>query len=618
MSSPNPSEAGRTRSLHFRTLAVFGSLLLVLVVLIGFAGYALLKENVSRLEERAMDEHLVRLRTSLQDSFLWIGEIAKREAERIAESQEEATPGLRLAPSGPRYRGIWLAELGERMAEPAWVRTPDSATPESIQAMTDLLRRELAKSSRLLPLAGSGGTVSGPLNSEGNAFLYTAQSVLGSGRWVLALRPLDRETLNALAHRLLLNVSAETQPFASADANTREAIAHPQAQQIAVLSERRIAGYASIPDISGIHPIVFRVETDREIYQSGLRLVYLLVFGVSLAGIIVALAGWQIIDRWVVARVRTLQNQVGALARGTDLSHRLELRDQDEFSDLAGSINRLLDALSRRTDELGAEIQERVKVQQRLSDANRELQSTLQFRQDLSNMLVHDIRSPLTVIDFFLQIQARKGGAAAAKDQSLALAMKSVTRLNLMINDLLIMAKFEAGKVSLNRSTFDIRSALSRNIDEMRFLAQKRHVEIREELGENPLLVNLDANLLWRVVENLLTNAVKYSPDQASIEVRVHQQTSQDSAEEIILSVTDQGPGIPVELHETIFEKWNVGRLDRSKLQIGLGLSFCRMIVEAQGGRIWVENNLPTGSIFRVALPSANAARTETLEISGS
>lgn len=380
--------------------------------------------------------------------------------------------------------------------------------------------------------------------------------------------------------------------------------------QYDILSDQAARATTVVRGVLPAHDTALRLSGGRPAFERGGHILVWLVIAVTLAAVSIGTAAYFIVNRWVVDRVQRLRNQVEGITRTRELDRRADLPGGDELTLLASAINLLLASREKMTNELEGEIRERIRTQDRLSKLNRELENTLQFRQDLSNMLVHDIRSPLTVIDFFLQIQARKQGERT--DTSLQLAQRSVNRLNMMINDLLIMAKFEAGKVVLNRTEFDLRQLITRNIDEVRFLAQKRGVGIEDELPAQAVLVDLDANLLWRVVENLLGNAVKYSPENRPVIVRLERVERsnffEDAPEEIRLSVIDEGPGIPNELHEAIFEKWNIGKLDRSKSQIGLGLSFCRMIVEAQGGRIWVENNTPHGSIFRVVLPGARTA----------
>lgn len=611
------------RSLHARAAWVFSGVVGLLTILVAVVSVTALRNSLLRLEEKSVLENLARLRAVAGDSLEDL-----TEKVRFHSSAESAPPHAGSILSEPGAQP-WVARVTERGAHVDWMAKPSAAEGAAAKAMSGMLLRELALNGFSLLPARDSFHVAGILNIAEGTFLYAAilrrpADTALAPDWVVGLLPLDRRLLKLYSDRLFLEPELLSAPSVGTDPVALR-IAHAKPHDASrVLSPDRVAGYASFADLSNSRPIVLRVETGREFYQAGLTQVYLLIAGVALTGVIVGLVGWHLIDRWVVARVRDLRQQVAGIAACENLDRRVSFGEADELAELAASVNQLLDALARRTDELGAEIRERIKVQERLSAANRELQATLQFRQDLSNMLVHDIRSPLTVIDFYLQIQARRMGPAAfAADQSLNLATKSVTRLNLMINDLLIMAKFEAGKVSLNRSVFDLRSAIVRNIDEMRFLAQKRHVAIRDELGVDELTVDLDANLLWRVIENLLTNAVKYSPDNTAIIVRAEGRSGIPGAEapanadHVLLSVIDEGPGIPTELHETIFEKFNIGRLDKSKLQIGLGLSFCRMIVEAQGGRIWVENNEPRGSIFRVELPAVVPVRATAEGVRG-
>lgn len=595
------------RSLQSRALWVFGGVVSLLVVTVAAVSITVQKGSLLQLEARTVQKDLSRVRAAIADVRKDL-EANARLAGAPDGLAEERPAGLdRSAGSN-----VWVGSIEAGAFSPRWINVPAEATfsPDEFARIVEI---EVRSRPQLLP-GGADESVSGLLNLPQGPWLFSAvfnEGAEGAAPVAkIAARPLDAEFVRELSERLVLPLTLIVDAGTSSDVRALQTTRSSEGMLVLPVTGATVVGWLSVPDLGGARPVVFKTEQPRELFSLGMRQLYLVILGVGVAGLIVGLCGWQIIDRWVVARMRHLRDEVSDIARSSEPAKRVEVNDTDELAELAASVNQLLEALSHRTDELGAEIRERVKVQDRLSEANRGLQATLQFRQDLSNMLVHDIRSPLTVIDFYLQIQARRLGEAAAKDQSLNLAMKSVNRLNLMLNDLLIMAKFEAGKITLNRSTFDLRGTLIRNIDEMRFLAQKRNVAIQEQLPTESLTVDLDANLLWRVIENLLTNAVKYSPDHASITVRAEARGAIPGAEapanadHVLLSVSDEGPGIPDELHETIFEKFSIGRLDRSKLQIGLGLSFCRMIVEAQGGRIWVENNTPRGSVFCVELPA--------------
>jgi signal transduction histidine kinase len=127
--------------------------------------------------------------------------------------------------------------------------------------------------------------------------------------------------------------------------------------------------------------------------------------------------------------------------------------------------------------------------------------------------------------------------------------------------------------------------------------------ELAEFYPEEPLPTEIDPTKITRVVENLLDNALKYSPSQGHLQVRVETRDG-----EALVSVHDEGPGIPPEMHQRIFERFGQAEAvhEGRRMSFGLGLAFAKLAVEAHGGRIWVESAPGQGSTFTFALPLTN------------
>jgi signal transduction histidine kinase len=176
-------------------------------------------------------------------------------------------------------------------------------------------------------------------------------------------------------------------------------------------------------------------------------------------------------------------------------------------------------------------------------------------------------------------------------------------RLDSFVNDMLMMAKMEQSKLRLNASLVDINQLALDAERHFSIIAHSKGIALTLELPTPPLEIYLDSNLLRRVIGNLLANALQYSPSDTQVTLRV--KTKQDAAGHLHLQmqVIDQGPGIPEEYRSRVFEKFEVIDLKRKGVpQIGLGLTFCKMVVEAHGGKIFVEPNTPQGSIFVVEI----------------
>jgi signal transduction histidine kinase len=276
---------------------------------------------------------------------------------------------------------------------------------------------------------------------------------------------------------------------------------------------------------------------------------------------------------------------------------------------------RLLQALAHSTSvalenvELYAELEERVAARTReLNAANAELAAKHESLQELqhqkealSALLVHDIRSPAATMVMAAKIRMRDRALSDTDRrhwQHVMVAGESITR---MAENLLDIAKAEAGGLVPNAAPLELGALVRSAVEPLSTLAEGRKQVIELDLPVEPVEIPADRQLLHRVLQNLIDNALRYSPDGGRVRVTL----APGSAGSVELAVDDEGPGIPPELRERIFEKYV--RLARSRgedLGRGLGLSLCRLAVEAHGGRIRVDAAPSGGSSFRVSLPT--------------
>lgn len=261
----------------------------------------------------------------------------------------------------------------------------------------------------------------------------------------------------------------------------------------------------------------------------------------------------------------------------------------------------------------GLELRARVRSLLRIKQQYDELQSLvhlrddmLQMRLDLSHMVIHDLRNPLANILLGTQIlQMREVDARTrVKLEQIEYAGH---RLETMIDSLLITAKLESGKLALQPEPVELAKLIHAVQAEFQLIAQQQQVELVTIIAPafEALTVNGDALLLRRVLDNLLSNALKFSPPQTTVQITLLAQ-----ADRILLQVADQGQGIDPELRTQIFAKFEVGQHLPQVKQMGLGLAFCKLVIEAHDGTITVDDHLPQGTVFTVALPD-NPAKAE-------
>ncbi len=242
-----------------------------------------------------------------------------------------------------------------------------------------------------------------------------------------------------------------------------------------------------------------------------------------------------------------------------------------------------------------------------LSAAHEELQRAESMRDSLTQMLVHDLRTPLTTMLLSLDLlqSTIKGSPhlGAMEREMIELSLRGSNQLLALVNDLLDIAKMEDGELKIERETLEVVALLDGAQESVASQMQSGNVQVRREVATDMESVQADADLLRRVLVNLLGNAIKFTPQGGAIEIGARPQNDgENNGWEFW--VRDEGAGIAPEHQERIFEKFGQVemRAQGNRLSTGLGLTFCRLAVEAHGGRIWVESAVGQGSSFHFTL----------------
>ena len=220
------------------------------------------------------------------------------------------------------------------------------------------------------------------------------------------------------------------------------------------------------------------------------------------------------------------------------------------------------------------------------------------MRNSLLSAISHDLRTPLAVIAGSASTLV-EGGAALdePKRKQMAQAIYDQSRqMTQQVNNILDMTRFEIGAPQLNRQWQPLEEIVGAVLNRMQPGLQGREVAV--DLQEDLPLVMIDGVLIGQVLANLLENAVKYTPPRSPIEIEAWA-----AGNEVTVSVLDRGPGIKPGDEERVFEKFHRGEPEGAIGGAGLGLTICRAIVEAHGGRIWAENRMVGGAMFCFALP---------------
>jgi len=261
--------------------------------------------------------------------------------------------------------------------------------------------------------------------------------------------------------------------------------------------------------------------------------------------------------------------------------------------------------LSKPVDR--AELRARLRTMLRIKRQYDSLQEDVKMREDLINMAVHDIRSPLTAVMMHCGLLNLTGQNLTDRQRHSINTIRSQTQqINAFANDLLVLAKMEHGQLTLQETEVSIAEVIGRLREQYALLADALGVKFETEMEQQRYPVKLDPGLFTRTVDNLLSNALKFSSSGEKVTLRVsypNGTTGGTSGPKLRVEVADEGPGVPVEYREVIFDKYKT--LDAKKegvSQTGLGLAFCKMSVDAHNGRIFVTDNQPKGSIFTVEI----------------
>lgn len=269
-------------------------------------------------------------------------------------------------------------------------------------------------------------------------------------------------------------------------------------------------------------------------------------------------------------------------------------------SDLANCLNAGADDfISKPVNAI--ELRARVSSMLRIKDQYDNLQTMLKLREDMVKMVVHDLRNPLTIILFGLELLKNPNYPQDKQNIKLNQVYSSAQALQVLIDDLLNMALLESGQILLNRTQVELCSLIESAISNFEAIAAQKNQSLVSQLPEVPCKkINIDATLYHRVLDNLISNAIKFSPQNSKIILSLELLKSGDYR----IQAIDNGPGVPEELRQKIFEKYEVGTMMSGVSQIGLGLAFCKMVVEAHGDQICVRSNQPKGAIFEIILKS--------------
>jgi len=317
--------------------------------------------------------------------------------------------------------------------------------------------------------------------------------------------------------------------------------------------------------------LLLTVALDEETLWSGLHTLFLILALALPSALILAALGGYILASRLLKPVASMAHQAEKI-NAENLSERLPIQNpKDEFGKLAFVFNHTLT---------------------RLQNAFERLQ---RFTADAS----HELRTPLTALQSVGEVALQEDLDAGAYRDRIGSMLEETARLTRLVDSLLLLTRADRGELLVSRKDHDVTRLVEKAVEDMRIMAEEKNQRMMISLHKGAK-GNVDEDTLRRALVNILDNAIKYTPQGGTISVRLQEREGQ-----LIIEVTDTGPGIAVEHREKIFDRFYRIEKDRSREigGAGLGLAIAKWAVEATGGRIELESRENHGSTFRIVLP---------------
>ncbi len=327
------------------------------------------------------------------------------------------------------------------------------------------------------------------------------------------------------------------------------------------------------------------------------------VAGGALAGTLAYLLFGGIIRRLVLRPIRQLR-RVADKAAGGDLSVRSEVRTNDELQRLGNRFNEMLEAIETQNEKLRDTNRALDIKLSELTEANVALFHANKIKTEFLTNVSHELRTPLNSIIGFAELlsgsEDERVGRYAGNIRS------GAKNLLTIINDLLDLAKIEAGKAEARFDKVSVTDTCQTLIALMKPLADKGQIDLGDELSEDVPIIVTDPGKLQQILYNLLSNAIKFTPPGGSVTIAATKTTPQgNGGGGIVVSVSDTGPGIPEVDQQHIFEKFyrTEQALTKQSGGTGLGLAIARELTNLLGGRLALKSSPGHGATFSVFLP---------------
>jgi signal transduction histidine kinase len=386
------------------------------------------------------------------------------------------------------------------------------------------------------------------------------------------------------------------QPLLSQDQERSFYYAAVRAQQSCLTCHKQVNKDIKEGDLIAMVRISVPTDTIRE----GVQFNRAVLLSTALVAALLIMAGSYIIVRYVIVKpVKHLKEVSDAISAG-ELNVRSEIQTGDEFEDLSHAFNRMLRGLVNMQDRMrkvNADLDRKV---DELAQANMALYESNRLKSDFLATISHELRTPLNSILGFSEVLLSSEQLNDKQQRWVRNIQSSGDRLLNLINDILDLAKIEAGKMQVRLAEFSIYDVCEGLLAMFRPMAEKKNIELRGQLESGLPTLRQDVVKLQQILSNLLSNAIKFTPEGGRVLLQV-----EGGPQCMVIKVIDTGVGIAADEQDLVFEKFRQGGnpLTREHAGTGLGLSIVRELSKLLGGEVSLHSELGRGSTFTVRLP---------------
>jgi len=345
---------------------------------------------------------------------------------------------------------------------------------------------------------------------------------------------------------------------------------------------------------------MLRIRMSTRSIEEGVHWNRALLMAVALATAVLIMTGSWIIVRYIIVKpVKHLKEVSDAISQG-ELNVRSEIQTGDEFEDLSHAFNRMLRSLVAMQDHLRKANGDLDRKVDELAQANLALYESNRLKSDFLATISHELRTPLNSILGFSDVLLSSDSLADKQQRWVGNIQTSGKRLLNLIEDILDLAKIEAGKMQVKITEFSLQDMCEGLLTMFRPLAEKKNIDLRSQIDPGIPSLRQDQTKFQQILENLLSNAVKFTPEGGRVWVR-----GESDGRFLVLTVSDTGVGIAPEEQELVFQKFRQSgnTMTRQHGGTGLGLSIVRELAKLLGGEIGLQSELGRGSTFTVRLP---------------